>query len=40
MILGSRSGWARRGGQSPPYAVFADEVDMSELDINVGDAAA
>ncbi len=40
MILGRRSGWARRGGQSPPYVVLSGEVDMSDLDINVGDAAA
>jgi hypothetical protein len=40
MMLSRRSGWARRGGQSPPYAVLSGEVDVSELDIDVGDVAA
>ena len=39
MILGRRSGWARRGGQSPPYAVLSGEVDMSGLDIQAEGAA-
>ena len=33
MILGRRSGWARRGGQSPPYAVLSGELDANNLDI-------
>ena len=39
MILGRRSGWARRGGQSPPYAVLSGEVGMSGLDIQAEGAA-